>query len=36
MDVYIARLRKYLADDPSIVIENIHGTGFILKVSDSD
>lgn len=36
MDVYIARLRKYLADDPSIVIENIHGTGFILRVSDSD
>lgn len=36
MDVYIARLRKYLSEDGSIVIENIHGTGFILRVSDSD
>ena len=32
MDVYIARLRKQLAEDPSLSIENIHGTGYILKV----
>ena len=28
MDVFIARLRKYLKDDPSIEIANIHGNGF--------
>jgi len=32
MDVYITKLRKYLRNDPSIEIENIHGSGFILKV----
>lgn len=28
LDVFISRLRKYLADDESISIENIHGIGF--------
>jgi DNA-binding response OmpR family regulator len=32
MDVYIAKLRKYLKDDPSIEILNVHGTGFKLLV----
>ncbi len=32
MDVYITKLRKYLADDPSLEIKNIHGSGFLLKV----
>lgn len=32
MDVYIAKLRKYLKDDPNIEIQNIHGTGFKLVV----
>jgi two-component system OmpR family response regulator len=32
MDVFITRLRKYLADDPSIEIKNIHGSGFLLEV----
>ncbi len=32
MDVYITKLRKYLKNDTSIEIENIHGSGFILKV----
>jgi DNA-binding response OmpR family regulator len=31
MDVYITRLRKYLKDDPSIIIENVHGSGYILR-----
>jgi DNA-binding response OmpR family regulator len=31
MDVYIAKLRKYLKDDPSIEIINIHGEGFRLS-----
>lgn len=30
MDVYIARLRKYLSGDPSIEIMNVHGKGFRL------
>jgi DNA-binding response OmpR family regulator len=32
MDVYIAKLRKYLKEDPSIEIVNIHGNGFRLVV----
>lgn len=31
MDVYITKLRKYLADDPSLQITNIHGVGFKLS-----
>lgn len=31
MDVFIAKLRKYLKDDPKIEIVNIHGNGYILK-----
>jgi len=30
MDVYITKLRKYLADDPSIEIINVRGKGFKL------
>jgi len=30
MDVYIAKLRKYLKDDENIEIVNIHGNGFRL------
>jgi DNA-binding response OmpR family regulator len=32
MDVYIAKLRKYLKNDPKIEIVNIHGNGFRLVV----
>ena len=32
MDVYIAKLRKYLKDDSNIEIVNIHGNGFRLVV----
>ncbi|MBL0308274.1 MAG: response regulator transcription factor [Bacteroidetes bacterium] len=32
MDVYIAKLRKYLKADSNIEIQNIHGTGFMLIV----
>lgn len=35
MDVYITKLRKFLADDPSLVIKNIHGAGFQLVVRDA-
>lgn len=30
MDVYIAKIRKYIADDPSLKILTIHGEGFKL------
>lgn len=30
MDVYITRLRRYLAADPSLQIINVHGVGFKL------
>jgi two-component system, OmpR family, response regulator len=32
MDVYIAKLRKYLKPDPTVEILNIHGEGFRLVV----
>lgn len=32
MDVYLSKLRKYLADDPMIEIKNIHSSGFILQI----
>jgi two-component system, OmpR family, response regulator len=34
MDVYIAKLRKYLKDDPKVEIVNIHGNGFRLVVTE--
>ena len=30
MDVYVAKLRKYLKVDESLRIENVHGEGFRL------
>jgi two-component system OmpR family response regulator len=32
MDVYIAKLRKYLKEDSAVEILNVHGTGFKLLV----
>lgn len=32
LDVFISRLRKYLKDDKSLKIENIHGVGFRMKI----
>lgn len=34
LDVFITKLRKYLKDDPSVQITNVHGTGFMLKVDE--
>ena len=34
MDVYVTKLRKYLADDPSLVIKNIHGAGYQLVITE--
>jgi DNA-binding response OmpR family regulator len=33
MDVFMARLRKYLKVDPSVEILNIHGNGFKLVIN---
>jgi DNA-binding response OmpR family regulator len=32
LDVFITKLRKYLSDDPKIVISNIHGVGFKFEL----
>ena len=34
MDVYITKLRKFLSDDPSLNIKNIHGAGFQLIMKE--
>ena len=32
MDVFIAKLRKYFKADPGVILETIHGVGFLLNV----
>ena len=32
MDVYVTKLRRMLADDPSIEIKNVHGKGYKLVI----
>lgn len=34
MDVYIAKLRKYLSEDDKVSIVNIHGNGFRLVINE--
>jgi len=34
MDVYIAKLRKYLAADPEVELVNVHGKGFKLLAKE--
>jgi two-component system, OmpR family, response regulator len=34
MDVYIAKLRKYLREDSNVEIVNIHGNGFRLVIPE--
>ena len=36
MDVYIAKLRKYLKPDPDVEILNIHGEGFRLVINKDE
>ena len=36
MDVYIAKLRKYLKEEPRVSILNVHGKGFRLLVKEED
>jgi DNA-binding response OmpR family regulator len=35
MDVYIAKLRKYLSEDSSIQIVTVHGSGYRLIVKET-
>jgi DNA-binding response OmpR family regulator len=34
LDVFITKLRKYFADDPRIVISNLHGVGFKFELPE--
>lgn len=36
LDVFITKLRKYLKEDSSISISNVHGVGFKLEAEDVD
>jgi len=36
MDVFIAKLRKSLSEDPRILITNAHGSGFKLTIDESE
>ena len=36
MDVFISRLRKYIAEDIQIDIRTVRGTGFILEETDKE
>ena len=36
MDVYIVKLRKYLKEDPSVELINVHGIGFKLIMNKSN
>lgn len=33
LDVFITKLRKYLGEDPSISIKNVHGVGFKFEIA---
>ncbi|MEB8347316.1 response regulator transcription factor [Flavobacteriaceae bacterium KMM 6898] len=33
LNVFVSHLRRYLSNDPSIKIDNVHGQGFIFKVN---
>jgi DNA-binding response OmpR family regulator len=34
MDVYMTKIRKYLKDDPDVMIETIHGVGFRFSIPE--
>lgn len=36
MDVYISRIRKFLKDDPDITLQNIHGKGYKLLITQKE
>ncbi|MBC8045396.1 MAG: response regulator transcription factor [Fimbriimonadaceae bacterium] len=35
IDVFVSKLRKYLADDPSIILETVRGYGYKLSIENS-
>jgi DNA-binding response OmpR family regulator len=34
MDVYLTKLRKLFTEDPTVEIRNIHGSGFMLGITN--
>ena len=34
LDVFITKLRKYFAEDPRILISNLHGVGFKFEIPE--
>lgn len=32
LNVFVSHLRKYLADDPKVTIDNVHSKGFVLRI----
>lgn len=36
MDVYITRIRKLLKDEPSLGIENLYGSGYRIRIFDTN
>ena len=35
MDVFVTKLRKFLSEDTTVEIRNIHGSGFMLEIKDT-
>jgi DNA-binding response OmpR family regulator len=35
LDVFITKIRKYLKEDKSIIIQNVHGVGFKMQINDT-
>lgn len=36
LNVFITHLRKYLSEDDTVKIDNVHGGGFILKIEEAE
>jgi DNA-binding response OmpR family regulator len=35
LDVFITKIRKYLKEDKSIIIQNVHGVGFKMQINET-
>jgi DNA-binding response OmpR family regulator len=35
LDVFITKIRKYLKEDKSIIIQNVHGVGFKMQINNT-
>jgi DNA-binding response OmpR family regulator len=34
LDVFVTKLRKYLAEDENVVVSNVHGIGFKFEAPE--